>query len=163
MKTTWPELGATLASHTVKTARGAYMAGFLVRCLGSRKELGYIWTAGTVWCWQTPSGENHGERSTQRKAIEVLRDAHDLARGGARLPFDIPTPTDADILDAWRSVGPLPRLGSPMRPQAPTPRASASPTPAPAAAPVKKIVWNDAAPAFDVSAAIAAGLKKAGA
>jgi len=54
------------------------MAGFLVRCTASRKELGYVWQAGSAWRWRTADEANHGERSSQRAAVQVLRDAADL-------------------------------------------------------------------------------------
>ena len=87
----WPALKAVLEPHTVDTPRGR-LGGFLVRCTATRKELGYVWPAGSAWRWQTPDRKNSGERSAQRAAVEVLRDAYDLAHGvpapTIRLPFD---------------------------------------------------------------------------
>lgn len=141
MKITWPELKATLESHTVEVP-GGLLAGFLVRCTTSRSILGSVWSAGQSWRWRDAKGEHFGERSSQRAAVQVLRDAFDVSRGSStpRLPFDL----RSTVIEAATT----PRATS---------RTMTRPTPsivAPAP-PVRRIVWNDAAPAFDMTAAVA--------
>jgi hypothetical protein len=81
MKITLAKLNATLDQHTVDVAGGGVVAGFLVRCLGSGKELGYIWTTGNVWRWRTCDRTAWGERSTQRAAVETVVDAYAVSHG----------------------------------------------------------------------------------
>lgn len=76
---------AELESHSVDTAHGT-MAGFLVRDSASRKELGFVWNAGSSWRWKTPDSKNYGERSMQGAAVETLRQIHDLKTGGIAQP-----------------------------------------------------------------------------
>lgn len=168
MKTNFPDLSATLVQHTIDTPAGI-VGGYLVRCTASRRDLGYIWTAnGSAWRWRTPSGGNFGERSSQFAAVRTLREAFNLANGvtadrAPRLPFDgTPAPTDADILSAWRTADAY-RTPNVRRHSAPS-VATKAPTEAPTAppAPARRVVWNDDAPAFDVTAAIKAGLNKGG-
>lgn len=134
MRLTWPALRAELVQHTVEW-RGARFAGFLVRDTGTRKDLGYVWQAGSVWRWRTPD-QHSGERTSQKAAVEVLRDAHDLRQGGAPE---------------------LPRREAPVvvhTPTRPTPR------PAPAAAPSaprRTVQWGAT---VDLTAAISAALNR---
>jgi hypothetical protein len=154
----WPALKAALEAHTVATSRGL-MSGFLVRCTSSRKELGYVWQAGSAWRWQTPDGANRGERSSQRAAVEVLRDAHDVRAGGTptatTLPFD-----DAPIT--------LPTTARPMKPRAPRPTTGSEPVrnrvvtpkvePPPPPVPEKRIVWGEQT--GDLTQAVADALRR---
>jgi len=77
MNVSFPTLRAACTAHTVDTARGL-VAGYLVRCTTSRRDLGYIWPAGASWRWKTPNGLSFGERSTASRAVETLRDISDL-------------------------------------------------------------------------------------
>jgi hypothetical protein len=133
--TTFPALYAALEPADDHGRRG-----FTVRCTATRAALGFVWwevVTGTTVVWHFRSGDTSGERTTQRNAVQALRD---LANGH---PFALP---DAATLP------------TPAR-RAPAPRAS-SPAPAPVPAPARRVVWDDALPAFDVTAAIAAGLAK---
>jgi hypothetical protein len=174
---TFTEFSATIEPHSVDTPQGV-IGGYLVRCAASRKTLGYIWPAGAVWRWRTDDGQAYGERSTQRLAVEVLRDAFNVAHGIAlsadqprqpRLPLD---ETTREILDAWKST-PIIRRPRPPAPvsdrrfdelrqkfggTAPDPDPEPDPTPDPK--PTKRIVWNDDAPVLDVTAALADAFKK---
>jgi hypothetical protein len=158
MTVKYPALTAVLDQHTVDTGRGL-MAGFLVRCQRSRKELGHVWLAGSAWRWRTPDGAHYGERSTQRAAVQVLREAFDLEHGPQRpLPFS-GDPTVAEIQEAWRAAPVLrPRPTTTVKP---APTRAAPPTPPPPAVeapPVKKIVWTTQAP--DLRAALDAAFRR---
>jgi hypothetical protein len=133
----FPALQASCEAHTVKVG-ASLLSGFLVRCTASRKELGYVWQAGSSWRWRTPSGANSGERSSAVRAVEVLRQAFDLSRkpGEVRDPRPIPSP-------------------EPRVPVASEARRASRPEPA-----APRIVWPDAVP--DLTAAIAAALKRGG-
>jgi len=163
MRLTFADLNASLDQHTVEIAGGGVVAGFLVRCTGSRKELGYIWSTGNVWRWRTADRAAWGERSTQRKAVEALTDSVAALAGTARrkspatLPFD--GPTDAAIMSAWRSAttASRPAKASAARVDEPA-RKAAAPAPKPAA-PVQHIVWPDSN-AHDLTAATSAALNK---
>jgi len=164
----WPALKAMLEPHTVDTPRGR-LAGFLVRCTASRKELGYVWQAGSAWRWRTPD-DHSGERSSQRAAVQVLRDAWDLAHGVRETRL-------LDILeDEPAIVGTLPggvfehgkpKLTFTLPPMKPR-RVDPKPTPAPKVTrpkvkpdppPVQKIDWTRYQPT-NVTAAVDAALKK---
>jgi hypothetical protein len=133
--------------HTVQTP-GGYVAGLLVRSAGSRKELGYIWAAGSVFRWQTPDGANYGERSTRGAAIDVLIDIYELRAGQQTLPgFDIPVP------QAWAPLTQTPRASAP-KPKPATPK----PAPAPPAEPVRHVVWADGD--HDLTSAVGAALRR---
>jgi len=141
IRLSWPALRAALESHTVQTDRGL-VAGFLVRCTSSRKELGYVWQAGSSWRWKSPEG--FGERSTLKAAVEVVREAHDV-RQGAGLPLP----------EAWRHPVLLrPTPVAEARP-APRPAPRPDPKPEPAPEPEPQIVWPDEASAPDLMSAIA--------
>jgi len=156
----YPQLTAVLDRHTVQTDRGL-MAGFLVRCTSSRKELGHVWQAGSAWRWRTPDGQHYGERSTQRAAVQVLRDAHDLAHGAQQRPLPL---SGEGAAPEWHPPAELP----PMKPAAPPletkpkrerkPRATPPTPPRVEPPPVKKIVWTPQAP--DVTDALAAAIRK---
>ena len=158
MTVKYPALAAVLEQHTVDTGRGR-MAGFLVRCSTSRKDLGYVWAAGaSSWRWRTPDGTHYGERSSQRAAVQVLREAYDVAQAGGGTPRALPFPGDQAILAGWRAPLRVP----PMKARAATPPAPklvppphAAP-PVPAEPPLKKIVWTTQAPG--VTAALDAAL-----
>ena len=186
MTVKYPALKAVLDRHTVETPRGL-MSGFLVRCMASRKDLGYVWQAGSAWRWRTPDGQHYGERSTQRAAVQVLRDGHDLSVRNASLPqaeFDARSLPFEEV-EGPQPLGPQPQpqpqpkapqgpqptaKGGPPRPQpkapqpqpkAPqAPKAKAQPkAPKPAAEPpVQKIVWTTQA--ADVTSALAAAFKR---
>lgn len=64
------DLPYTLHDHTVDID-GEIGGGFLVR-MKSGTPIGYIWCTQQQWKWKTMKGENFGERSTRRKAAEVL-------------------------------------------------------------------------------------------
>jgi hypothetical protein len=146
MRVKYPALAAMLDRHTVDTGRGV-MAGFLVRCSASTKDLGYVWATGNAWRWRTPSGEHYGERSSQRAAVQVLREAYDVAHGPQRaLPF-----RDEEGQASGQASGKA--SGQASRPQArpqgrPQGRASRPQTqgrpqaPPAAAVPPKQIVWS---------------------
>jgi hypothetical protein len=141
MRVKYPALTAVLDQHTVDTGRGV-MAGFLVRCTASQRELGHVWQTGNVWRWRTPD-QHSGERATQRAAVQVLREAHDLRSGPQRpLPFS-GDPTVSEITTAWRQPIVLPKMKpkAPPLEQLPPRRPTASVT-APEPPPVKKIVWS---------------------
>jgi hypothetical protein len=153
----WPALKAALEQHTVETPRGR-LAGFLVRCTASRKELGYVWQAGSAWRWRMPDGGHSGERSSQRAAVQVLRDAHDLTHGlREKRLLDILEDEPA-ILESARVTVTLP----PMKPRRVDPKPPATPKVKrevlPPTPPVKKIDWNTYQPT-NVTAALGAALK----
>ena len=100
MRVKYPAMKAELESHTVETPQGR-LAGFLVRCTASRKDLGYVWQAGSAWRWQTPNGKHSGERSSQQVAVRVLRDAFDLRRQPSLL--EGATEENEVITKAWRA------------------------------------------------------------
>jgi len=150
----WPALKAALEQHTIDW-RGARLAGFLVRCTASRKELGYVWKTGVVWRWRTP--DNHsGERTSQRAAVEVLRDAHDLRQQPSLLGR---LEEARDYERAKRATDAAPTFVAPTLP----PMKAAAPKPPPvAAAPPKGIVWNDQAGMSDLTTAVADALRRGG-
>jgi hypothetical protein len=134
--TTFPALYAALEPADDHGRRG-----FTVRCTATRATLGFVWwevLTGTTVAWHFRSGDTSGERTTQRNAVQALRD---LANGH---PFAMPVAAT---------------LPTPTR-RATAPRAP-SPAPAPAPAPTRRVLWDDALPAFDVRAAVAAGFGKA--
>jgi hypothetical protein len=170
----WPALKALLEPHTVEH-NGGILAGFLVRCTASRKELGYVWQAGSAWRWQTPTRKNSGERSSQRAAVQVLREAYDLAHGGSQTLLDVfgdeepvrvpsarPRPPLAKPLSSF-----IPRTIPPMKPrrvdEAPAPRPRARfelPANSDDLLP-KKVDWDTFdTPTSDVTAAFADALKR---
>lgn len=148
-----------LTAHTVTTDDGRVVAGWLVRRATSRKEVGHIWQDGDVWKWRAAGSSFFGERKNQAAALDACSDSYDAAHGvplSMDLPFT-PAPTDADILDAWRSVE---AQHTSPRPVA-APRAASRPAaPAQPAEPVRHVVWPTKGGAFDVTAAMAAGLKR---
>lgn len=154
----WPALKASLEPHTVE-ARGGRMAGFLVRCTASRKELGYVWKTGNVWRWRTPD-DHSGERTSQRAAVEVLRDAHDLRSGATKtppLPFDVALEESAKLPKRQAKPTPEPK---PKR-EAPKPVVvvEPEPEPPPAPKPPQRIVWSDQ-PSGDLTKAVADALRR---
>jgi hypothetical protein len=154
VRLTFPALQATLEEHTVETKHGV-VAGFLVRGSGNRAPLGYTWSAGSSWRWRTPDGAHFGERSSQKAAVEALRSAYDVVHGAR--PYDIvPTPTDADILTAWRSVskGPRPDADIRARQRDAAPAAAKPVLPRPA----QTIVWGEQA--AGLTEAVGAALDK---
>lgn len=158
MKLKWPKLNAELTPHTVTTPRGI-LAGYLVRDTWTGKDLGYVASVGSTWRWQLPDGQHYGERSTQEKAIEVLRDAYDLAKlTTGRLPF---TADEAGNVTPPRLVVP------PMKPRRLDPIGPAPKQPRPIRVakteppePVRKVDWNTVTPMGDVTAALADALRK---
>lgn len=68
------DLPYTLHDHTVEVD-GELGGGWLVRSKGGA-PLGYIWCDQQMWKWKTMNGEHFGERSTRRKAAEVLVEVH---------------------------------------------------------------------------------------
>lgn len=137
--------------------------GSLVRSSTSRAALGFVWwstSTGTVvtWHFRTATGgrETSGTRTTERNAVQALCD---IAHG--RTAFDFEDRSDAPTADA--------PVFSPARRErverVPLTKSERAPSTAPVVvvAPVvakRSIVWNDSAPAFDVTAAIAAALAK---
>jgi hypothetical protein len=161
MKKFFADSHASIEAHTVKVEHVGFVPGFLVRCTRSNRELGRIWEGrnnGVMWYWRTPTGSAFGERSTQAAAVRVLRDVYDVTHKRAATDDtffhafeDAATPSDKDILDAWRSVEPTKtRAARPVTPSAPV---------APVVRKAPSIKWNDDAPAFDVTSAIRDGLK----
>jgi hypothetical protein len=124
------DLGLVLTPHTVAVP-GGRVAGLLVRDARSRRDLGYIWSAGSVWRWQSADGTAYGERSTQRAAAQVLADVRDLARGPLRPPA-LPFETPAVV----------------------TPRPTPRPRPTPPPDPIPQVItWGDA-DSPDITAAL---------
>jgi len=168
---TWPALRATLESHTVQPSTGGpRVAGFLVRCTSTRCELGYVWNAGSSWHWQMPEGAAHyGERSSQRAAVQVLREAHDLATTGCAQQSRLPLLNIDYVEDEMPSLlDSIDRAGRPTREReaAPVPsgggRAATlfqtKPVPKP---PTRNVVWdstNTGTP--DLTATVAAAFRK---
>jgi hypothetical protein len=149
-----------LTAHTVTTDDGRIVAGWLVRRATSRKEVGHIWEDGGVWKWRAAGSSFFGERSTQRAALDACSDSYDVAHGqplSMDLPFT-PAPTDADILDAWRSVE-AQRPDGFVRHTTTAPTAPRAPRPVTPAEPVRHVEWKKAGQGFDVTAAMAAGLR----
>lgn len=145
MRLTWPAYRAGLVSHTVKV--GNHMvAGYLVRDLASRRELGYVWQAGSSWQWRVDD-KRYGERSSQEAAIRQLRDIADVGRAQPPLPFD-----DVDDIAAQT-----------LRDRAAARRATKTAAPAapaaPAAAPQPRVTWTNSNSA-DLTAAIKQRLDK---
>lgn len=189
MKLQWPALNARLDSHTVQTDHGL-MAGYLVRAIGGSAELGYLWAAGSSWRWRSPDGAAYGERSSLQAAVTALRQVWDVKHGTFALPFDhapdTTTPKPPPRRGSWAqprgralSLGPedrptwaqprrraIPLGPGPTQPDLPADQPVASPgrEAAPEAPPRAsgRIVWNDTAPAFDVTAAVRDRLKKGG-
>jgi len=139
--TKYPSLYAALEPSTAPDGK----RGATVRCTATRRELGFVWwsstaTNGVVWNWRT--GENFGERNTERNAVQALRDISNLSSG---LPFSAsPDPTPA----------PAPRR---------TPSPASAPVAAPTAssAPARRVVWDDEQ-APGLTDAIAAALRARG-
>jgi hypothetical protein len=148
-----------LTAHTVTTDDGRIVAGWLVRRATSRKEVGHVWQEGAVWKWRAAGSAFFGERSSERAAVEACSDSYDATHGvplSMDLPFT-PAPTDADILEAWRSV-------EAQRPDGFVRHTTAAPRTAPAkpaapAEPVRHVEWKKGGHAFDVTAAMAASLR----
>jgi len=155
----WPSLHAKLESHTVSLPvdqrRGgvSVVAGFFVRCTLSNMHVGWIWSQGDAFAWRTPDDANFGTRSTLRGAVEVLRDAQNLRSSGCAQQSPRRTLLD-DLRD---SIDERSATTATIRERASV--VSAPVKPAAPAAPARRVVWNDSAPAFDVAAAIRAGLK----
>jgi hypothetical protein len=148
----WPALKAVLERHTVETPRGR-VAGFLVRCTASRKDLGWVWqtgATGSVWRWRTPDGNHYGERGAQRAAVQVLREIADLGRGG------LPLLERLRQQDEQATPAPPP---APVRKPAPVRVVDAEIVDEPAEPPpVKKIVWGTQSPGL--SSALAAAFRR---
>jgi hypothetical protein len=145
-----PTLRASLEAHTVDV-RGRRVAGYLVRCSASRREMGYVWQMGNAWGWQTPTAKNYGERSSRHAAVKVLRDVFDLQHDISRARQYTPLPTDQAVLDSWRAPR---RASSPASSTTPP----AAPTPRPA--PVKQQIDWSTSTTSDLTSAIADALKR---
>jgi hypothetical protein len=162
------DLGVTLTHHTVPTGHGL-MAGFLVRFTGTTTDIGYVWTSGGSWRWQTVKAEHYGERTTKRLATMALRDSFAVMTGRPLTTTTTRTPVltqrDADILDAWgtspaRSVGRSSTTSTPRPVVVPVTAQTVPETVPPVVRPVvRQIVWDDTAPAFDVTAALDAAFR----
>jgi hypothetical protein len=136
--TKYPALYAALEPDEVNGRRG-----FTVRCTATRRALGFIWwevTTGTTVCWHWRTGQFFGERTTERNAVQALRD---VSNASAQRPLplgdDSPAPTPARKVREAHTA----------------PQAAPAPTPA---APARRVVWNDE-PEADITAALAAALK----
>lgn len=144
MKIKYPSLYATTEPATATDG----MRGSVVRCTATRRALGFVWWSeeGGRVSWnfrRTDEDALRGTRNTERNAVQALRD---LSNGTT---LALPLLPLLDIEDRAHTFDrePLARVPSVV-----------APVVAPAHA--GRIVWNDAAPAFDLSAAIAAGLKR---
>jgi len=78
--TKYPSLYAALEPHTAEDGR----RGHLVRCTATRVELGFVWWSCNgsnvvTWHWRTLG--RVGERTTQRNAVQALRDIANNAPG----------------------------------------------------------------------------------
>jgi hypothetical protein len=130
-----------VCSHTVPLD-GTRVAGYLVRCARSGKELGFVWAANELhgpWRWASMDATVYGERGAMQRAIEVLADIRDL--------HDRTGPAaDRAIVKAWER---------PSRPERPAPRPAPPPAPSTPPAPDQKVplVWGDGA--LDLTAALA--------
>jgi hypothetical protein len=146
-----------LTPHTVDV-EGGIVAGLLVRTK-SRRDLGYIWRAGSVWRWRTVNNSSYGERYSQQAAVTVLRDIALVMTQPVPVVSSLPM-KDQDILAMWRERA----KGSSSTPRATappsTPRVVAKTTPPPAT-PARRIVWDTTnTNAHDLTAAIGAALKR---
>jgi hypothetical protein len=163
--TKYPSLYAALEVSEHDGQRGSS-----VRCSATLQPLGFVfWTVpgGIVvqWHWRTPDGQ-HGDASTERNAVQALRDRHKLTLHG---PADAParptrpttkrsvprlgTCTDSPAC-ARRGCHDCERSYGPQHPQ-PAPRTT---TPAPA----QRIDWSQsAANVGDLRSAIANALDRA--
>jgi hypothetical protein len=124
--TTYPSLYAALEPHTAEDGR----RGHLVRCTATRVELGFVWwscNASNVVTWHWRTLGRVGERTTQRNAVQALRD---IANNAPGLPFS----EDDD-----EPVAPE-RAGGEEPPRAPR-RVFHLPSESPA--PAKHIVWAE--------------------
>ena len=67
--------------------------GSVVRCTATLRELGFVfWRADKVakvvtWHWRAPDGQ-HGTTTTERNAVQRLRDLHKLVTFGLQPPDD---------------------------------------------------------------------------
>jgi hypothetical protein len=153
-------LRAVLVCHTVPDADGRLTAGYLVRCLASRREMGHVWWKPTPgapsWFWRTPDALHCGERTTRDAAIEVLRDAFDLAHDVDRARRHPIAPTvsrpDVDASSSSRANVSPARTSS-------TRTASPTPTRVPRPPSTQQITWGPASSA-DLTAAVADALRK---
>lgn len=138
MAAKYPSLYADIRPATNGTTRG-----FNVTCTATLRPLGFVWwhvESGTVVQWHFRTDTTTGVRTTERNAVQALRD---LANGALRLPLgDDARPAAPRAPRAPRAPAPRPE---PKAPAAPEPKA------APAA---PRIIWNDAAPAADITAAL---------
>lgn len=141
--TTYPSLFAALEPQTA--ADGT--RGSRVRCTATQRELGFVWWSAdgnhVTWHWRT--GTTGGVRSTKRNAVQALRDVSNAARVyGGRVPLDEREPEpEAPTTTSAPAARPARVAPAPVVPK-----------------PAQQIVWDDAAPAFDLSAALAASFKK---
>jgi len=154
-----------LLPHTVAALPGerGRRPGFLVRSLGSRRELGYLWCQnGQTWWFRTPdaTGVIQGECATKRAALDQLCEFGGLP-GATESQPQLPLTRERGLLGTpKRPRGTAPRVAE-IEPAAPARRA----TPVPPAPPVEDdddtpappIVWNDTHDAPDLMAALKAG------
>ena len=151
-----PAQRAVLQPHSVKREDGTFTAGYLVRCSASRREMGHVWWMHltNVWGWRTPDGQHYGERQTRHAAIDVLRQAFDLAHDitNARVYRAQPT---VDLRDS--STTHATTASSARATTTTTTKTAAAPAPRVPSTP--QITWTNDASA-DLTAAVAAALRK---
>jgi hypothetical protein len=141
--TKYPSLYAALEPHTAEDGR----RGHLVRCTATRTELGFVWwscNAGNVVTWHWRTLGRVGERTTQRNAVQALRDIANNAPG-------LPLSDDGDEPEPQEQTA---------RP-APPRRVFHLPSESPA--PAKHIVWAERPVDVnvpDLTAAIADALRR---
>ena len=160
--TKYPSLYAALEVSERDGQRGS-----TVRCSATLHVLGFVfWTVpvGVVvrWHWRTPDGQ-HGDASTERNAVQALRDRHKLT---LRAPADAPArPTTTTKRSA-------PRIGTCTNSPACARRGCAdcershgprndSPLPRTTTTPAQRIDWTQTSNVGDLRHAIANALDRA--
>jgi hypothetical protein len=143
--TKYPALYAALEPDDVNGRRG-----FTVRCTATRRAIGFIWwtcDSGTTVVWHFRTGDHSGQRTTERNAVQALRD---ISNGQGA--FDLP-PAD----DAVAPTRPAPQARRVFAMPA-----STEPEPEPVLRPAasRRIVWGEQLP--NLTAAIAAAFEKGG-
>jgi hypothetical protein len=140
----YPSLYAALNPATLEGGH----RGSRVRCTATQRELGDIWwtAAGSTVTWHWRTGEAFGERTTERNAVQALRDVANARAGRMALPR---RPVEDDTPPVERPA----RAARPSAPERTAPPAPSAPTP------VKRIEWGTGGGTFDVTAAMAKGLK----
>jgi hypothetical protein len=145
---TYPSLYAALTPDTVNGRRGS-----TVRCTASLRDIGFIWWSadGSTVTWHWRTGEYFGERTTERNAVQALRDVANAMSGRTlpRGPDDTDTTTRATTSRATTRRAPADAVAPAPAPKALAPQA-----------PARRVVWGDEAHQPDLAAAIAAAFRQ---